>query len=141
MVDSKDVCSEVLVLEPPGISLLGASEGLTGSCMAQGFVYAVDCEGRTLQGWPLQMGEVQAQVAVGDINGDGALEVVATDMHGNVAALSADGTELWERHIKSSITQVAPAHIILPVQAVSLLHAELISLSESRTSGLVPGKA
>ena len=91
------------------ICLLGASQGLTGSCLAQGFVYVVDCEGRTLQGWPLQMGEVQAQVAVGDINGDGALEVVAVDMHGNVAALSADGAELWERHIKSSVTQVAPA--------------------------------
>jgi len=75
----------------------------------QGFVYVLDCEGRTLEGWPLQMGEVQAQVAVGDINGDGALEVVAVDNCGNVAALSPDGTELWERHVKSNIAQVVPS--------------------------------
>lgn len=73
---------------------------------AQGFVYVVDCEGRTLEGWPLQMGEVQAQVAAGDVNGDGILEVIAADTRGNVAALAPDGTELWERHLKSSITQV-----------------------------------
>ena len=30
--------------------------------MAQGFVYVLDCEGRSVEGWPLQMGEVQAQV-------------------------------------------------------------------------------
>ncbi len=73
--------------------------------VAQGFVYVMDCEGRSLVGWPLQMGEVQAQPAVGDINGDGVLEVVAVDSRGNVAALSPAGTELWERHLKSSITQ------------------------------------
>ena len=33
------------------------------------------------------------------------LEVVAADTRGNVAALSADGRELWERHLKSTITQ------------------------------------
>ena len=30
--------------------------------VAQGFVYVLDCEGRSVEGWPLQMGEVQAQV-------------------------------------------------------------------------------
>lgn len=74
---------------------------------AQGFVYVLDCEGRTVEGWPLQMGSVQAQVAVADINGDGALELVAADARGNVAAFSADGSELWERHVKSLIAQVA----------------------------------
>ena len=76
-------------------------------------MYVLDCEGRAVEGWPLQMGEVQAQVAVGDINGDGTLEVVAVDMHGNVAALLPDGTELWERHIKSSISQVPPGRLML----------------------------
>lgn len=68
-------------------------------------MYVLDCEGRSREGWPLQMGEVQAQVAAADINGDGALEVVAADTRGNVAALAADGRELWERHLKSTITQ------------------------------------
>lgn len=69
-------------------------------------MYVLDCEGRTVEGWPLQMGAVQAQVAVADINGDGLLELVAADTRGNVAAFSADGTELWERHVKSLIAQV-----------------------------------
>ena len=53
-----------------------------------------------------------AQVAVGDINGDGALELVAVDARGNVAALAPDGTELWERHVRSLLSQaraLAPA--------------------------------
>lgn len=74
--------------------------------MLQGFVYVLDCEGRTVEGWPLQMGEVLAQVAVADINADGALELVAADVRGNVVALSADGTELWERHVPSLVGQV-----------------------------------
>ena len=94
-----------------GACLLGAPAALTGAAVVQGFVYVVDCEGRTLEGWPLQMGEVQAQVAVGDINGDGALEVVAVDMRGNVAALAPDGTELWERHIRSAISQVGSGRL------------------------------
>ncbi len=48
----------------------------------------------------------RAQVAVEDINGDGALELVAVDLRGNCAAFSADGTELWERHLRSQLTQV-----------------------------------
>ncbi len=71
-------------------------------------MYVLDCEGRTVEGWPLQMGAVQAQVAVADINGDGALEIVAADARGNVAAFSADGSELWERHVKSLVAQVGP---------------------------------
>ena len=30
---------------------------------AQGFVYVLDATGKTKQGWPLQMGEVQAQAS------------------------------------------------------------------------------
>ncbi len=51
---------------------------------------------------------MQGQVAAADINGDGAIELVAADARGNVAAFSADGTELWERHVKSLVSQVAP---------------------------------
>ena len=88
----------------------------TGECdrvclgAPQGFVYVLDCEGRTVEGWPLQMGAVQAQVAVADINSDGALELVAADARGNVAAFSADGSELWERHVSSLVAQVAGQH-------------------------------
>ena len=72
----------------------------------QGFLYVLDCEGRSMAGWPLQMGDIQAQVAVGDINGDGFVEVVAADANGNVAAFNAKAEELWERHVASLVAQV-----------------------------------
>ncbi|CAL8462321.1 g1854 [Coccomyxa elongata] len=81
----------------------GKLEVIIGTNM--GFVYVLDCEGRTVEGWPLQMGAVQGQVAAADINGDGAIELVAADARGNVAAFSADGTEVWERHVKSLVAQ------------------------------------
>lgn len=43
-----------------------------------GFVYVLDAaSGAPLDGWPIQMGEVQGQVLAADVNGDGVLEVVA----------------------------------------------------------------
>lgn len=39
----------------------------------QGYVYVLDSEGATREGWPLQMGDVQAQVAVADIDMDGRM--------------------------------------------------------------------
>jgi len=42
-----------------------------------GFVYVLDSWGSPRPGWPLQMGEVQGQVLVADLNGDGWLEVFA----------------------------------------------------------------
>ena len=58
------------------------------------------------EGWPLQMGEIQAQVAVADIRGGRELAVVAVDARGNVAAFDADANELWERHLGTLIAQV-----------------------------------
>ncbi len=52
------------------------------------------------------MGDIQAQVAVGDINGDGFVELVAADANGNVAAFNAKAEELWERHVASLVAQV-----------------------------------
>lgn len=42
------------------------------------------------------MNEIQAQVVAADIDGDGALELIAADAVGSVAAWRADGTPLWE---------------------------------------------
>ena len=39
----------------------------------QGYVYVLDSEGNARDGWPLQMGDVQAQVAVADIDMDGRM--------------------------------------------------------------------
>lgn len=49
---------------------------------------------------------MQAQVAVGDINGDGAVELVVGDARGNIAAFDQHGNEVWERHVGSQINQV-----------------------------------
>ncbi|KAA6427087.1 MAG: defective in exine formation DEX1, partial [Trebouxia sp. A1-2] len=81
----------------------GKMEIVVGTSM--GFLYVLDCEGRSVAGWPLQMGDIQAQVAVGDINGDGFVEVVAADANGNVAAFNAKADELWERHVASLVAQ------------------------------------
>ena len=40
-----------------------ASQPDQASVPVQGFVYVLDASGKTKQGWPLQMGEVQAQVS------------------------------------------------------------------------------
>ena len=59
-----------------------------------------------MPGWPLQMGDIQAQVAVADINSDGFLEMVAADALGNVAAFNLQAEELWERHVASLVASV-----------------------------------
>lgn len=72
----------------------------------QGFLYVMDALGKPREGWPVQMGEIQAQVAVADINNDGFLEVAVGDTKGTLAVFSHKGEELWERHVASAITQV-----------------------------------
>ncbi|KAL3137120.1 hypothetical protein ABBQ32_006695 [Trebouxia sp. C0010 RCD-2024] len=83
----------------------GKMEIIVGTSM--GFLYVLNCEGQSMAGWPLQMGEVQAQVGVGDVNSDGYLELVAADARGNVAAFSWKAEELWERHVASLVSQAA----------------------------------
>lgn len=80
--------------------------------MLQGFLYVLDHKGQAEEGWPLQMGEIQAQVAVADLRGDGSLALVAADARGNVAAFDAEANELWERHLGTLISQVSLLHPI-----------------------------
>ncbi|KAL4443840.1 hypothetical protein ABPG75_011577 [Micractinium tetrahymenae] len=83
----------------------GKMEVIMGTSM--GFLYVLDCYGGTRKGFPLQMGDIQAQVAVADIDNDGRLELVAGDARGNLAAFTADGKEVWETHLESQIHQNA----------------------------------
>ena len=46
---------------------------------------------------------VTAAPAVADVNGDGAEDVVAADSAGNVVALAADGSVLWEAKVKEGV--------------------------------------
>ncbi|KAG2425141.1 hypothetical protein HXX76_013895 [Chlamydomonas incerta] len=85
----------------------GRLEVVVGTSM--GFAYVLDCKGNPLPGWPIQMGEIQAQPLVADINNDGELEVFIADMRGNLAAFSPKGEEVWERHVHSAVSQGAVA--------------------------------
>lgn len=52
------------------------------------------------------MAEIQGAVIAADINDDGKIELVTADVHGNVAAWTSQGKEIWETHVKSLVPQV-----------------------------------
>ncbi|KAK0584542.1 hypothetical protein LWI29_014857 [Acer saccharum] len=70
-----------------------------------GLFYVLDHHGKVRQKFPLEMAEVQGAVVAADINDDGKIELVTTDTHGNIAAWTAQGEEIWEVHLKSLVTQ------------------------------------
>ena len=63
--------------------------------------------GKVRNKFPLEMAEIHAPVIAADINDDGKIEMVTTDSHGNVAAWTAEGDEIWEVHLKSLIPQAS----------------------------------
>lgn len=65
--------------------------------------------------FPLAMAEIQGAVVAADINDDGKIELVTTDAHGNVAAWTAQGVEIWERHLKSLVPQVSHCISLFPM--------------------------
>ncbi|GIL89184.1 hypothetical protein Vretimale_18615 [Volvox reticuliferus] len=85
----------------------GLLEVVVGTSM--GFLYVLDAKGAPVAGWPIQMGEIQAQPLVADINNDGELEIFISDMRGNLAAFNIKGEEVWERHVRSAVSQGAVA--------------------------------
>ncbi|KAJ6842346.1 protein DEFECTIVE IN EXINE FORMATION 1 [Iris pallida] len=70
-----------------------------------GLVYALDHRGKLRNKFPLEMAEIQGPVIAADINDDSKIEIVTADAHGNVAAWTAQGEEIWEMHLKSLIPQ------------------------------------
>ncbi|GKV10119.1 hypothetical protein SLEP1_g21529 [Rubroshorea leprosula] len=70
-----------------------------------GLFYVLDHHGNIREKFPLQMAEIQGAVVAADINDDGKIELVTTDSHGNVAAWTAGGVEIWENHLKSLVPQ------------------------------------
>lgn len=64
------------------------------------------CAGNVRPKFPLEMAEIQGAVVAADINDDGKIELVTTDTHGNVAAWTTQGDEIWEIHLKSLVPQV-----------------------------------
>ncbi|KAL4572351.1 hypothetical protein LXL04_019124 [Taraxacum kok-saghyz] len=70
-----------------------------------GLFYVLDHKGKVRDKFPLEMAEIQGAVVAADINDDGKIELVTTDTHGNVAAWTPQGVEIWEVHLKSLIPQ------------------------------------
>ncbi|MCU1350969.1 MAG: repeat-containing protein [Acidimicrobiales bacterium] len=59
-------------------------------------VYAFDSAGNNKGGWPVSVpSRVIASPAIGDVNGDGRMDVVVGTEGGYVTAISAGGTKLW----------------------------------------------
>ncbi len=84
----------------------GGLEVIVGTSL--GFIYALKAEtGALLEHFPLSMSEIQAQVAVEDVNGDGHLELVAVDNKGNVFCFDRKGKEVWERRTSGFTAQSA----------------------------------
>lgn len=63
--------------------------------------------GKVREKFPLEMAEIQGAVVAADINDDGKIELVTTDVHGNVAAWTSEGKEIWEQHVKSLVPQAS----------------------------------
>ncbi|CAA0810659.1 Protein DEFECTIVE IN EXINE FORMATION 1 [Striga hermonthica] len=70
-----------------------------------GLFYVIDHRGKVREKFPLEMAEIQGAVIAADINDDGKIELVTTDSHGNVAAWTPQGKEIWETHVKSLVPQ------------------------------------
>ncbi|KAH8484996.1 hypothetical protein H0E87_026678 [Populus deltoides] len=64
------------------------------------------------------MAEIQGAVVAADINDDGKTELVTTDVHGNVAAWTSQGKEIWEKHLKSLVSQM---QVMLVLEFVVLM--------------------
>ncbi|XP_075489737.1 protein DEFECTIVE IN EXINE FORMATION 1-like isoform X2 [Primulina tabacum] len=70
-----------------------------------GLFYVLDHRGKYREKFPLEMAEIQGAVVAADINDDGKIELVTADSHGNVAAWTLQGKEIWETHVKSLVPQ------------------------------------
>ncbi|KAJ3442589.1 protein defective in exine formation [Anaeramoeba flamelloides] len=64
-----------------------------------GNIYALDMDGDLKPGFPIEMGEIQAQIACVDLTGDGNLEIIATSVISNIRVFDNLGKELWSKEI------------------------------------------
>ena len=62
------------------------------------------------RGFPKFMAEIQGQVSVADINGDGHLDMCAVDFKSNIACFDKDGEDIWDRQISGVAAQVPASH-------------------------------
>eukprot|EP00003_Mantamonas_plastica_P018579 TRINITY_DN3036_c0_g1_i5.p1 TRINITY_DN3036_c0_g1~~TRINITY_DN3036_c0_g1_i5.p1 ORF type:complete len:586 (+),score=200.78 TRINITY_DN3036_c0_g1_i5:900-2657(+) len=70
-----------------------------------GFIYAFDHTGKLLRNFPVEMDEIQGQLSVGDVNGDGKLDILAVDNNANMVVWDANGLETWETRLSGFPSQ------------------------------------
>eukprot|EP00298_Acanthocystis_sp_HF-20_P002965 c13345_g1_i2.p1 GENE.c13345_g1_i2~~c13345_g1_i2.p1 ORF type:complete len:744 (+),score=304.65 c13345_g1_i2:35-2233(+) len=75
----------------------GEIEIIVGTSM--GKIYVLNSKGEIRAGFPVEMAEIQGQVAVSDVNSDGKLEILACDANYNIAVFDCDGNEIWEKQL------------------------------------------
>jgi len=81
-----------------------------------GYIYAWHHDGALVDGWPFctgQVGEVFSSPALGDLDGDNDLEIIASSDNGHVWALHHDGSNVsgWPKYIPSWIRSQALADV------------------------------
>jgi len=96
----------------------GKLEIIVGTSLGMIYVYTVTpspsghrsgvgVQARLKEGFPIVMGEIQAPIAVADVNSDGRLEMVALDARGNVLVFDSRGREIWHKVISGFAAQHA----------------------------------
>lgn len=69
-----------------------------------GLLYVLDGNtGFVMRHFPMQFNQIQCQIAVADLTGDGALEMIVADMGGNLVVVSANGEVVWDSKVSGSI--------------------------------------
>ncbi len=74
----------------------GKLEIVIGSSL--GFVYMITADGRVAETryFPFSMGSIHAAIAVDDVDGDGAVELIVSDANSNLVCLDNNGIVKWE---------------------------------------------
>ena len=100
--------NQATIYAPPTVVDLdsdGVLDVIIGTGM--GFIYVLDARnGKLKPGFPVEMGPIQAGVACGDVDGDGAIDIVACDTLGNIAAFKGVHASHEWRHNPAHIAAV-----------------------------------
>lgn len=72
-----------------------------------GNIYGIEYNGKLMQEpFPLITDSIYVSIIAEDVNGDGALELIACDVNSNVICFSSTGEELWEVQVHGYPEQV-----------------------------------
>jgi WD40 repeat protein len=67
-------------------------------------LFVLNANGTAAPGWPKAFASDVVATAIGDIDNNGALDVVAHEMNGNTWAFNGDGTQIWFRWAQNNLS-------------------------------------